>query len=222
MIEDKSREGLTGEKVWQLGRLFRPKWNHAIAKVSEFGVIEIERINEELKMNVKGVILDIDECVAPHHGDVLDKNIVPIINMVQQGVRIVIFSNMKSSERYDSLIKAVAETTRYQIKVITSDYAKPDKIGIKECVDSLELGENEDVIMIGDNFLTDGGSIQAGVPFVKVKPIKTEGESFLDKVKRSVQRGSRGFYTGVSNVYDFIGRRKVLRDVDFQSVIDSE
>lgn len=74
--------------------------------------------------------------------------------------------------------------------------------------------------MIGDNFVTDGGAIKAGIPFVQVEPIKTPGEGALKKIKRSFQTGSRGFYTGVSNVYDFIGGRRVLRDKDFEIVED--
>jgi len=217
MQEDISREGLTGEKVKQLGRLFVPSLNHAIAKVSSFSVIDISRINELLGTNFKGVILDIDECVAPHHGEVLQENVDAMIEMVNQGVKIVIFSNMKASERYSPLIQTVQEATGYEIKVIMSRYAKPDPRGFKECVDELGLTDEEEALMIGDNFVTDGGAIKAGVPFVKVRPIKTHGESGLERLKRSVQTGSRGFYTGISNAYDFVGGRRVLRDEDFEA-----
>lgn len=125
----------------QLGRLFAPSLNHAIAKVSSFSVIDISRINELLGTNFKGVILDIDECVAPHHGEVLQENVDAIIEMVNQGVKIVIFSNMKASERYNPLIEAVRDSTGYELKVITSRYAKPDPRGFKECVDQLGLNE---------------------------------------------------------------------------------
>lgn len=215
MQEDVSREGLTGEKVAQLGRLFVPSLNHAIAKVNSFSVIDISRINELLGTNFKGVILDVDECVAPHHGEVLQENVNSIIEMVKQGVKIVIFSNMKASERYNPLIDAVRESTGYEIKVVMSHYAKPDPRGFSECVDELGLAEGEKALMIGDNFVTDGGAIKARIPFVKVKPVKTQGEGIFRKAKRIFQTGSRGFYTGISNLYDFIGRRKVLRDKDF-------
>jgi len=217
MPEDISREGLTGEKIAQLGRLFVPSLNHAIAKVSSFSVIDIAIINELLGTNFQGVILDIDECVAPHHGEVLTENVDSIIAIVNQGVKIVIFSNMKASERYNPLIETVREATGYEIKVIMSRYAKPDPRGFQECVEGLQLSEGEDALMIGDNFVTDGGAIHSGIPFVKVKPIKTPEEGVLRKIKRSFQTGSRGFYTGVSNAYDFIGSRRVLKDEDFDS-----
>jgi uncharacterized protein len=213
-MEDISREGLTGAKVRQLGRLFRPSQNYAIAKVRRFSEINIQRINELLMTNFKGVILDVDECIAPHHGEIIQENIDAIIDMVNQGIRIVIFSNMRVSERYDSFIQTVKEETGYEIKVIMSRYAKPDSRGFDECVQALELHEGEEALMVGDNFITDGGSIGAGIPFVKVKPIKTK-EGIFKKIKRSPQIGSRGFYSFVSNVYDKAGRRRVLRDIDF-------
>lgn len=216
MKEDISREGLTGEKLKQLGRLFIPSLNHAIAKVSSFSVIDIARINELLGTNFRGVILDIDECVAPHHGEVLEENVEAIIDMVSDRVKLVIFSNMKASERYNPLIQAVKEATGYDIRIITSRYAKPAPRGFEECVSELGLNDGEEALMIGDNFVTDGGAVKAGIPFVKVKPIKTPGEGALKKIRRSFQTGSRGFYTGISNVYDFIGGRKVLKDEDFR------
>lgn len=212
--QDISREGVTMDKAWQLGRLFRPKNNHAIAKVEKFANIDIQKLNELLGANFKGVILDVDECVSPHHEEVLDVNVDAIIEMINQGIKIVIFSNMKLSDRYVPLIEKVKESTGFEIKIITSKHAKPDPRGFEESVEALNLGEGEDVLMIGDNFLTDGGSIRAGIPFIKVKPIKTEGEG-IKGVKRWPQRGLRAAYSGVSNLYDLVGQRRVLKDEDF-------
>jgi|GEM_PF-2329738 len=211
---DISREGVTWEKVAQLGRLFAPDNNQAVAKVDKFKNIDIVRLNELLKTNFKGVILDVDECVAPHHGEVLDENVNAIIKMISQGIKIVIFSNMKMSERYAPLIAKVKEATGFEIQIITSNHAKPDPRGFEESVAALNLDEGEDVLMIGDNFLTDGGAIRAGIPFIKVKPISTEGEG-LGSVKRWPQKVIRAFYAGVSNMYDFVGQRRVLKDRDF-------
>lgn len=214
MKEDISREGVTNEKILQLGRLFRPKNNHAIAKVEKFASIDIAKLNELLGTNFKGVILDVDECVAPHHGEVLQENVDAIIAMVNQGIKIVIFSNMKMSDRYDTLIEKVKDATGFEMKIITSPYAKPDAQGFIDCVKELGLKAGEDELMIGDNFNTDGGSIQVGIPFVRVRPIKTEGEG-IKGVKRWPQRGLRSFHAGVSNLYDVVGGRRVLKDEDF-------
>jgi len=217
MSEDISREGVTFEKVAQLGRLLVPDLNHAIAKVGRFALIDLARINELLGTNFRGVILDFDECVAPHHGEATEENEVALTEMVRQRIKLVIFSNMKASERYRALIAAILEQTGYEIRVITSRYAKPDPRGFAECLEALELEESEEAVMIGDNFVTDGGAISAGIPFIRVSPIKTEGEPILKRAKRSFQTGSRAFYALISDLYDLLLKRKVLRDDDFDS-----
>jgi len=218
-VSDVSREGLSMHKVWQLGRLFVPENNHAIAKVSKFSVIDIDRINELLGTNFKGVILDIDECVAPHHGDILQENLDAIVKMVNDEVKLVVFSNMKASERYNPLIDRVREECGYEIKVIMTPHGKPDPRGFEESMRALELTEGEEALMIGDNFVTDGGAISAGIPFVKVNPIETTGESAAKRLKRGFQTSSRSFYSKVSDLYDSVSGRKVLRDEDFVQAI---
>ena len=213
LAKDISREGFTPEKALHQIRLLRPKNNHAIAKVSSFQRINIDRINQLLGTNFKGVILDIDECVAPHHGEILTENMEAIVHMVKSKIKLVIFSNMEATNRYDPLIKKVFYETGYEIKVITSRFAKPDPRGFMEAKEALALQEGEEAVMIGDNFCTDGGSIRIGIPFIKVDPIKTK-EKFLKKAKRLPQTATRKFHAGVSNFYDRVGKRKVLRDRD--------
>lgn len=213
MKQDVCREGVTPEKLLQLGRLFLPENNHAIVKVSKFNLIDLKRINEILGTNFKGAILDVDECMAPHHGNILPENTEATIRMIQDGIRVVIFSNMKASERYTPVIQTVKNRTGFEIEVILSCFAKPDPRGFQEAQEALRLGENEQTAMIGDNFVTDGGCIRAGIPFIKVDPIRTN-ESWGKKLKRSPQTKSRAFYSGISAFYDYIGNRQVLRDRD--------
>ena len=213
---DISREGLKLSKIAQLWRLFAPRNNHAIVKVSEFRRINIQRINELIGSNFKAVILDIDECVAPHHGEILPENIDHIAAMVGEGTKLVIYSNMKASDRYEPVVTRVKSNHDYDIKIIMSPYAKPDIRGFAHCIDELNLEPDEDVLMIGDNFLTDGGSLQAGIAFAQVKPIRSIGESIAKRLKRIFQTSTRSFYSGVSGAYDRLGRRHVLRDSDFE------
>lgn len=206
MEEDISREGLTTEKLLQPLYLLRPKNNQAIAKVQKFTQISIARINELLGTEYRGAILDIDECTAPHHGDILPENLDHVVEMIREGTRIVIFSNMKASDRYNAIIEA----TNGAVKVHTSQFAKPDARGFLECCDELNLLPHQ-VVMIGDNFITDGGSIRAGIDFVKVESIKTEGESIGKKLKRFPQIASRWLYSKLSDLYDKLLKRKVLK-----------
>lgn len=202
---DISREGLTKEKLLHPLRLFRPKNNYAVAKIQKFTHLRIDDLNEILDRNIQGIILDVDECVAPHHGEILPENVAHIVNMVNAGVKVIIFSNMKASERYQPVI----DKTDGAVEVHMSKYAKPDKRSFLECCEKMGL-DPKDVLMVGDNFITDGGAIRAGIDFVKVNPVKTE-EKFSKKLKRIPQTASRWLYEKVSNLYDKIFRRKVIK-----------
>ncbi|MBA4336829.1 hypothetical protein C0416_03585 [bacterium] len=204
--QDISREGLTKEKLLQPLYLLKPSNNYAVAKVQKFVHMRIEDLNELLGKEYEGIILDVDECVAPHHGEILPENVEHIASMVQQGIRVVIFSNMKASDRYQSVI----DKTNGKVKVHMSKHAKPDSRGFTECCEKMELPP-EKVMMVGDNFITDGGAIRAGIDFVKVEPIKTENEPIGKKLKRLPQLATRWFYEKLSNLYDKILKRKVIR-----------
>lgn len=204
-VEDISREGLTIQKLLQPFLLLHPAHNTALTKVGDFASLNIAEINRQFWLEIKGVILDIDECVAPHHGEILPKN-MDAIRQLQQQVRIVVFSNMKKTQRY-------AELEKLGIPIHLSRYAKPDPAGFQECCAELGLQPDE-VLMIGDNFMTDGGAIRAGCHFAKVAPIATN-EKWHKKLKRIPQILFRGITTAISDLYDVILKRKVLKDIDF-------
>lgn len=204
--KDVSREGLTREKLLQPLYLFKPSNNYAIAKVHKFVHIRIEDLNELLDKEYGGIILDVDECVAPHHGEILPENVDHIVDMVREGIRVVIFSNMKASERYQPVI----DKTDGKVEVHMSKFAKPDSRGFLECCEKMKLPP-EKVVMIGDNFITDGGAIRAGIDFIKVEPIKTKGESIGKKLKRLPQLATRWFYKKLSNLYDRLLNRNVVK-----------
>ena len=203
--EDISREGLTLQKLLQPFLLLYPANNKALAKVDDFSSLDIAEINRQFWLEIRGVILDIDECVAPHHGEILPENI-EAIRQLQWKVRILVFSNMKKTDRY-------AELEKLGITVCKSRHAKPDPRGFQECCVKLGLKPNE-VIMIGDNFMTDGGANRAGCHFAKVKPIATD-EKWYKRLERFPQIVSRKYSEMISDLCDVIFRRKVLKDMDF-------
>ena len=84
---------------------------------------------------------------------------------------------MKKSDRY-------TELEELWVQVIMSIYAKPDNRWFWESIDALELTTQE-VLMVWDNFLTDGGAIYAGIDFIKVAPIETGDEN--RSMKRQAQ-----------------------------------
>jgi hypothetical protein len=47
----------------------------------------------------------VDECIAEHHGKILEENLEIIKNLLANDWKIIIYSNMKKSDRYDELEK---------------------------------------------------------------------------------------------------------------------
>lgn len=164
---DKSREGFTLQKWAHLLRvIFSSRSTKALEAYETFGNVDFVRLWNSWK---RGIILDIDECVAPHHGKILPENIDIIRRLFGAWWKIVVFSNMKKSNRY-------SEIEELGIRVITSDYAKPDIRWFLESCKTLDI-PHEQAIMIGDNYLTDGGALSAGIDFIKIRPIETPEES---------------------------------------------
>lgn len=161
---DISREWFTLEKWLHFFRVFfSNKATKVLDAYNNFQNLNIELLKQKW---IKWIILDIDECVAPHHWNILPENYDKILELLNAWFKIVIFSNMKKSSRYEELEKL-------WIQVITSKYAKPDKRWFNECVEKLWLNNNE-VVMIWDNYLTDWWSINAWISFIKIKPIDTK------------------------------------------------
>ena len=106
---------------------------------------------------------------------------------------------MLNSNRYDILPKST--------KVIINVKGKPDIEGFEKSAKLLNLKKSE-LIMVGDNFFTDAGSIKAGIKFVKVKPIKTKHQKMIIKIIRIPEKFLRFYGNAISNIYDKILKRK--------------
>ena len=185
---DISREGFTLQKWVHLLRvIFSSRATRVLAAYETFGNVDFVWLWNSWK---RGIILDIDECVAPHHWKILPENIDIIKWLISAWWKIVIFSNMKKSDRY-------SELEEYGVQVITSDYAKPDVRWFLESCKTLDI-PHEQAIMIGDNYLTDGGAVSAGIDFIKIRPIETPEES--RKLWRRVQILMRNLVDSMAQV----------------------
>lgn len=176
---DISREWFTWEK-WAhfLRTLFNRRATEVLVAHKKFLDINFSWL---WNLGKRWIILDIDECIAPHHWDILPENIDKIKELLEIWWRIVVFSNMKKTSRYDEL-------ESLWIKVVTSIYAKPDIKWFQECVEKLELSASK-TVMIWDNYLTDWWCINAWIDFIKIKPINTQGDYL--KPSRIVQKSLR-------------------------------
>jgi predicted HAD superfamily phosphohydrolase YqeG len=129
----------------------------------------------------------------------LKKNHEHLLKLKKRGYKMVLYSNLRKSERYKDI--------ENDVPILTNLPAKPDIEGYQIACDRLGLTAKE-VIMVGDNYITDAGSINCGIPFVKVKPIKNRLKSWPIRIKLIPYVIARGFYSTISDIHQFF-RKKV-------------
>lgn len=186
---DHSREGINLTKIAQCFKLFLPTNTKTLARLDKFSELDLDKIKQAEGVEIKGIILDIDGCLSYNHSEILPENLEHLRKLIASGVTVVIYSNMKWSSRYNDLDG--------QVEVLTNVPAKPDPLGYKLALKKLGLPK-ENVAMVGDNYLTDGGAVQAGISFIHVKPLRKDGEKFAEKVHSAI----RGFYIWVSKLHE--------------------
>ncbi len=218
-------------KNWrQLGRVLRPKHTVTLARAKKFTSVDIGRLNarraELGQRPLRALILDVDETMAPHHGRISQANKEHIRALIADGVTIGIFSNRRddaSPGRGDDL----AELRAMGVYVADEGVpAKPNPAGFEEVTRGLIAHARaqgrtlaaDEVAMVGDNYMTDGGAIQAGLAFVKVKPVATDNSQFRRPMgtfaKRTFQRATRAYATAAAMTWDVFrpGKRPLRLD----------
>lgn len=194
-------------------RLLRPRNTRTVARASCFAALErhLDRVGQRRGRPVRGLILDVDECIAPHHGAIPARNLRAIDRLLGRGVQIAVFSNARAGTRLDPLLRrGVSVVTRQPDGSPVRPKPEPDGFHAA----AQELGrrgvQRGQILMVGDNYLTDGGAIRAGIDFVKVRPVSTPGRRSAGRV---VQQLLRGLYDGVARLHDRLRppHRRALR-----------
>ncbi len=155
------REGLTGAKVFRFISLpFRPGSLKTYLAVDRFEDLPIDRL---LADGVRGVLVDADGTLCPHHATVFSESVVQKVReMTERGLKVALFTNALE-DRFHAFPG---------IAVVTGVPAKPDPRGfLKAMKEALQLDRPEDVCMVGDNYITDGGAITVGMRFIHVRPL---------------------------------------------------
>ena len=156
------REGLTGAKISRFLLLpFQPKFLKTYLVVKRFEDISIDHL---LKDGVEGVLLDADGTLGPHHTRHYPESVVAHVRqMADKGLKVAIYTNSSNK-----LFHQFAG-----IEIVREAYPKPDPRGFETAMkDHLQLDDPSKVCMVGDNFVTDGGAISAGMRFIYVQPVK--------------------------------------------------
>jgi uncharacterized protein len=158
------REGLTWPKISRFLSLpFCPFRNETFMRVKRFEEVPIDQL---LTKGIEGILLDADGTLGPHHAREFNVSVINHIRtMLEKGLKVAIYTNAWE-DRFQQF-------QEMGVKVVSNVPAKPDPHGFHIAMtDFLELRDPARVCMIGDNYVTDGGAIDAGMLFIHVHPVK--------------------------------------------------
>ena len=178
-----SREGLNLTKVLYFMLMpFRPNLLKPYMAFGHFTEVPIEQL--KLK-GIQGVLIDADGTLGPHHSRIFSREVIEHVNkMVTSGIKVAIYTNA-----FENRFQQFTDIT-----VVTDVPPKPDRRGFKEAMEVfLGLKNPNEVCMIGDNFITDGGARLAGMHFIHIHPIKGD-EHFIHSFTRKLAFHCARFY----------------------------
>ncbi len=155
------REGLKWVKIKRFLSLpFSPESLKTYKAVKRFEEVPIEVLAAD---GIKGVLLDADGTLGPHHSRVFSDSVRNHIEkMTAHGLRVAIYTNAQE-DRFGAF---------NGVAIVTDVPPKPDPRGFAIAMKKyLQLDDPAEVCMIGDNYVTDGGAIDAGMRFIYVHPL---------------------------------------------------
>ena len=142
-------------------------------------------INALLDAGIKGVLIDADGTLCKHHSREFSPAVIERVQkMLSAGLKVGIYTNA-FEDRFDLFTG---------VEIVTDVYAKPDSRGFLSAMKShLGLDHPGEVCMIGDNYITDGGAISAGMLFIYVQPIRGN-ENWFHSLCRAYGAGLAKIY----------------------------
>ena len=182
-----SREGITLAKVLRFLSLpFCPAKFETYRAVKSFQDISIEAL---LADGVEGLLIDADGTLGPHHTRDFPESAVRHAERMQKaGLKVAIFTNA-TEDRFQQFSG---------VPVVSQVAAKPDPEGfLKAMRDYLHLTRPQNICMIGDNYITDGGAVVAGMRFIHVEPIPGDEPWFHAFTRSLAHRLVRLHFPGV-------------------------
>jgi uncharacterized protein len=157
------REGLTSAKISRfLSLTFQPSRLSTYISVGMFEDVPIDIL---LLDGVQGVLLDADGTLGPHHTRRFESSVLDHVQaMLQRGLKVAIYTNA-AEDRFQAF-------EELGVKIVNNVPPKPDRSGFEIAMkEFLGLSDPSKICMIGDNYITDGGAIDAGMRFIHVQPV---------------------------------------------------
>jgi len=174
MTSAKNREGLTFCKIRRFIAL--PFYSERTA--TYFSVLRFVDISPErlLADGIQGLVLDADGVLGPQGCHQFpEENVRHALKLLACGLKVAIFTNA-DDKRFEQFTP---------IPVVRDAPAKPDPKGFDYAVRQvLQIKHPEKVCMVGDNYVTDGGAVDAGMKFIYVDPIRNGAEKLIHRITR--------------------------------------
>ena len=171
------REGLTGAKISRFLSLpFQPSRLSTYISVKRFEEIPLEILSRD---GMEGVLLDADGTLGPHHTCSFEDSVLDHVRaMLRQGLKVAIYTNA-AEDRFQTF-------EELGVKIVNNVPPKPDRGGFEIAMkEFLGLTNPSKVCMIGDNYITDGGAVDAGMRFIYVQPVPG-GEPVIHSATRKL------------------------------------
>ncbi len=178
-----SREGLTWAKLLRFFSLpFFPGKLKTFLAVKRFEEVPIDSI---LAAGIKGVLIDADGTLCEHHSREFSPAVIEHVQkMISAGLKVGIYTNA-FEDRFEIFTG---------VEIVTDVHPKPDPRGFLSAMKNhLRMEYPNEVCMIGDNYITDGGAIPAGMLFIYIQPIKGN-ENLLHSLFRAYGASLAKFY----------------------------
>ena len=171
------REGLTSAKISRFLSLpFQPSRLSTYISVKRFEEVPLDIL---LRDGIQGVLLDADGTLGPHHTCSFEDSVLDHVRaMLRQGLKVAIYTNA-AEDRFQTF-------EELGVKIVNNVPPKPDRGGFEIAMkEFLGLSNPSKVCMIGDNYITDGGAIDAGMRFIHVQPVPG-GEPVIHSATRKL------------------------------------
>lgn len=143
-------------------------------------IVDIE-VDFFIEKNIKAVLLDIDNTILDKRHNMVQGLESWVKMLKDNNIKICILSNTNKKKKAQNLSKKLEVPFIYFAK-------KPLKFGFKKAKKILEISNNKEIAVIGDQVLTDVfGANRCKMYSILVKPLKKE-DIFVTKINRLIEK----------------------------------
>lgn len=164
-----NRERSLKDEIIYFGELLLQKERRPDIVLDKFADLDVEALRTVTGKAVEAALLDIDGCIAPTCGEILDENIEKIRELLSSDFKLGVYSNANQDSRLTVL-------NELGIPIYDGKHPKPHKAGFMDACDFFGF-DPKTTWMIGDNPLTDGGAMGVLNGVVLVKPIQEKRDA---------------------------------------------